>query len=136
MNKPVLYFLLFLILNSCSTKVEEDVDLEIAGKWKLVANLVDPGDGSGEFEAVDSNRIIEFFETGTYRINGPSCTPALETGEATTGIFNSTEETLLPNKDCGYEEFKLIYEFRDSNLIIWWPCIEGCGQKFEKISSN
>lgn len=62
-----------------------------------------------------------------------------EVGEGNTGFFyESTKDNdffdgeILPN-NCEYRETKVYYNLEDNNLILWYQCIEGCGQKFKKI---
>ncbi|NNJ37670.1 MAG: hypothetical protein HKP23_00325, partial [Flavobacteriaceae bacterium] len=57
MKKLLLFFLLLSL--ACTS---DDPEIEILGEWQLVEVLADPGDGSGKFKSVDSNKRITFFE--------------------------------------------------------------------------
>jgi hypothetical protein len=59
MKKIVLVILSALMIASCNK--DEAV---ITGEWKLIARLMDPGDGSGVFTEVESDKTITFFKNG------------------------------------------------------------------------
>ena len=50
--------------------------------------LVDPGDGSGIFMPINSNRIFEFFSDGTVTVNGILCYISSEVGQQNSGTFS------------------------------------------------
>jgi len=132
--------LLALILLSCTQNDDKTFtgNTVLIGKWKLIEQLADPGDGSGVFRPVSSNRILEFFSNGTVKSNGSLCYMSYEVGDESSGNFTSIDDNvyfdgeITPN-DCDYSGTKLYYSFEGENLIISYLCIEGCGQKFKKI---
>lgn len=138
--KNYMIFIFVILMSSCSSDDSKPLDENgIIGKWTLIEQLTDPGDGSGEFAPTNSNRTIQFFSNGTVSINGILCYMSSEVGEGNTGFFyESTEDNdffdceILPN-NCEYRETKVYYNLEDNNLILWYQCIEGCGQKFKKI---
>lgn len=139
--KNVLLILFSLVLVNCNPNDDKgsyEGIQELLGKWKLIEQLSDPGDGSGVFNPIDSNKEIEFFSNGTMTVNGVLCYMSSEVGEQNSGSFSVLENNdyydgeIIPN-DCDYAETKLYFKIEGSNLIIWYLCIEGCGQKFVKI---
>lgn len=140
-NCALLLVLLFLF-NCTSDDNSPKGDVELFGKWKLIEQYTDPGDGSGDFSSISSNRTVEFFSNGTIVANGILCYMSSEVGENNSGTFKliSSNETdtnhdgeILPN-DCEFSETKIYFDINSNNkLVLWYQCIEGCGQKFEKI---
>ncbi len=142
--KKVILIVLTLFLVSCSSHdnkilIENEV---LLGKWKIIETLIDPGDGSGTFQPTESDRVIEFFNNGTVIINGELCYTSSEVGAQQSGTFKfiSSHETdtnhdgeIKPN-NCENSVAKIYFDINSNNqLILWYPCIEGCGEKFEKI---
>ncbi len=141
--KKLLITILTLVFLSCSsddTKPSNEVDL--VGKWQLIEQYLDPGDGSGDFQPIDSERIIEFFSDSTVVINGELCFMSSEVGTKETGSYMLNTDSnndfqydgeILPNT-CSSRSAKVYFDLPVSgNLILWYQCIEGCGQKFKKI---
>ncbi len=135
--KNVLLVLLTVFLFNCSSddsKPEEAADSPLLGKWKIIEQLLDPGDGSGVFEAITSDRTIEFFSNGKVTANGVLCHLSTDTGAEGSGTFNEEKGSfydgeIIPN-DCNFSGARVFYKFQGSNLILWYQCIEECGQKF------
>ena len=130
--------LVALILSSCTTTDDKNYNKNIASKWKLIEQLSDPGDGSGVFESVQSSRTIEFYNDGTVRSNGELCFMSYEAGNVHLGTYSDTEDNIdfdgeIIPEGCEFEGIKIYYQFEDSNLILWYLCIEGCGQKFSSV---
>jgi hypothetical protein len=132
----MLILISILVLSSCSKQEDIYINSEVLGKWKLIEINDDPGDGSGTFEPVDSDRIIEFLKNSTYITNGSSCWLSTVTGENSTGKFNSTLSILDPDENCAFEDFAEIYfEIKDSFLILsGFGCLEGGYRKFERVT--
>jgi hypothetical protein len=142
--KQSVIILLVLVLFNCSSREEKPVieNENLLGKWKMIEQLADPGDGSGTFNPIDSNRIIQFFSDGTVIINGNLCYMSTDVGAEMSGIYeviaDDTADTInngfiFPN-DCDFAETKIYFYLPlNGNLILWYTCIEGCAQKFKKI---
>lgn len=134
MNRLMVFAIVLVTLYSCTKQDDVFVkNKELIGKWKLTEQLMDPGDGSGTYMPVDSDKTIEFFSNGTVVSNGPLCTITSDTGQKTVGVFYDDKEYIKP-KGCDYSAFKIDYRITDSNLFLIYFCIEGCGQKFVKIN--
>lgn len=142
MKKVVVLLLMFsLFMISCKTDDNQEKSALI-GKWKLIEQLVDPGDGSGTFQPIVSDRIIEFFNDGTITVNGELCYLATEVGDNNSGTYelindpeidSNFDGEIIPS-DCSSSETKLHFTLPlNGDLILWYLCIEPCGQKFVKI---
>ena len=127
MKKIFLIITIALLIVSCNKKKEKG---EVSS-WRLVEQLFDPGDGSGEFEPVDSDKTITFFEDGIIKSNGELC--SMEAGiteEGSTGNYISESNTITAN--CSGNDFSYSYEMNGDELIVSFPCIEPCRHKFKK----
>lgn len=121
----------YLIILSCSKKSESPANL--VTEWHLVEMLVDPGDGSGQFAAVESEKKLTFFTNGTFETNVSFCDP--ENGFGLTGTYNTETGKLFPN-DCPELVPGYAYEIQGNTLLIHLPCIESCIEKYARIIRN
>lgn len=118
--------LLLLTLTACKKD-----QLSIIGTWELVEVYNDPGDGSGDFTAVESDKTIEFKTNGTVISNGSLCMPSTESNNPMEGTYNDTNKT-IDSDQCTDQPLAIRYEITDGYLIISYPCIEACKAKFKK----
>lgn len=142
MKKVVLCCLVIFNL-ACSdddTVFENDSDL--VGTWLLIEQYADPGDGSGDFRKVDSDKVIVFSSDGTYESSGSLCFMGTTSDVEVTGTYeiNAEEEltaysadNFLTPEDCGFDNLKVFVHFEGSDLILSYICIEGCAQKYRKL---
>ncbi|AYN68746.1 hypothetical protein D1013_15845 [Euzebyella marina] len=141
--KRLSFFILMALLTVSCSDSDDEIDPEnpdLVGTWLLIEQYSDPGDGSGEYREVDSEKSIEFLEDGIFKSNGELCDLTIETGTNTSGtyVMNDTivtqfsEENYLMPEECDIEDFKVYYHIEEGSLILSFPCIEGCGQKYEK----
>lgn len=124
-------FLLFAtitLFNSC----KKNQDPELVSKWKLIEQLMDPGDGSGVFTPVISNKTIEFFEDGTITSNSILCQMSSESGTSSSGMYSESELSITLD-NCGISSFVIYYEIDGSILILNYPCFEACKEKYELV---
>ncbi|TDQ33009.1 lipocalin-like domain-containing protein [Zeaxanthinibacter enoshimensis] len=130
----LLPLVLICILVSCNA-ADDDIQntTDIIGTWQLRAVLADPGDGSGEYEPVRSDKTIEFFADGTFITNVSFCDGSRDAEEGFSGTYNPETGVLSP-EGCVYAGYMPSYSFEGKNLIIQLPCIEPCGEKYEKIN--
>lgn len=135
MKKIAFLFTLLVLTVSCSDDDDNKTTppQSIVGTWKLIEVYSDPGDGSGDFTAVESDRTITFNADGTLTSNGNLCYMTIDTDVSTSATYS--ENALLLN--CGFEEESLeyTYEINESHLIINYPCIEACQAKYSKINN-
>ena len=138
-----LLLVLIVILSSCTSNESTPTDeTGLIGKWKLIEQLADPGDGSGKFQPISSKRVIEFFNDGTVSVNGDLCFMTSEVGKTVTGTYMKTSDNnsdtqyegeIIPNS-CSSRSAKVYFDLSTSgDLLLWYQCIEGCGQKFIKF---
>ncbi len=118
---------LFISCNSDELNFEE-----LTGKWQLVEVLMDPGDGSGVFETVTSNRTITFAESGAFISKGDLCEISDSDENASSGSYNTIDETLTIDS-CDDLNSTITYKLKNKRLILVYTCIEGCKHKYQKI---
>lgn len=106
------------------------------GQWKLVAEYLDPGDGSGDYQGVDSDRELTINDDGTFISNKNLCEPFGENSAPSTGMWSDTTSVSwatgeLVADDC---EVRAYWQLIDDGctLQLSYLCIEGCGQRFER----
>lgn len=127
---------LFLLVLSCKNDDDSNNNVNeptLIGTWQLIEIYGDPGDGSGGFEPVDSDKSISFFENGTLTSNGSLCNMSNQAGDSTNGTYNTEESVILPS-DCSFENYQIFFEIENSNLILSYPCIEACNEKYIKLN--
>lgn len=108
-------------------QVDQNSQTGLVGKWQLTEVLLDPGDGSGVFEAVNSSKTIEFKSNGTISSNGYICGLSILPSTPSTGTYSLTDSTLQStNCTAGFE-------LNSSTLIVNYQCIEACKAKYEKL---
>jgi hypothetical protein len=81
---------------------EKDNELpstELSGNWLLVEALYDPGDGSGTFETVDSDKTITFNVDGTYSATGTICQLNEDANQGSSGTYDTVDNLITPS-DC------------------------------------
>jgi len=132
MKLKITLFFLSIILLSCAKRNENDINPGIVGKWKLIQILSDPGDGSGTFQNVNSNKIIQFENNNKLSSNGILCTPSTLSNTSSTGTYNEQELKIYP-LECG-NNITLNYQINSNELIIDYPCFEACSEKYMKIN--
>jgi len=132
-----LFLLLLVIATLTSCNNDDDtptISVGIVGTWQLRAVYLDPGDGSGTFQTVNSDREFEFFQNGTLVSNYSLCSMSGQTvsNNNNTGTYiEATGEINTPN--CGDNIAIRNYQLIDNELIINYFCIEACQEKYEKI---
>ena len=60
------------VLSSCNETPEENSD--VLSRWHMIEQLMDPGDGSGTFQPVVSDKTLTFFVDGTFSTENGSVT--------------------------------------------------------------
>lgn len=128
-----IYFLLvsIAIISSCE-KDDKNPDPELLGKYKLVETLVDPGDGSGTFQPVDSEKTIYFYSNDLITSNGDLCDFSTEADEPSSGTY-SLQDSTFTSANCTSSGLPYRFEKSGSYLILIYPCYEGCLAKYEKL---
>lgn len=128
---PVILCLLLIGLFSCEEDAEEKTDgTEIVGNWNLIQAFADPGDGSGTFEDVNSSKKLVILSDGTFTSNYSMCVINAETDETGSGTYNAADSLMYPD-GCDYKLW--FYMTQSGYLEVYYPCIEGCGERYEKV---
>lgn len=122
--RVILLFAISIVISSC------EKEPELVSKWKLIETLADPGDGSGQFQPVESDKTMEFFADGTVVSNGILCQMSVESGNNSTGTYSELEMNITPD-NCGINPFVVLYEIQESHLVLSYPCFEPCREKYE-----
>lgn len=116
-----------LSLSTC-----EKNDSALVGTWLLVEVLADPGDGSGVFTPVDSDRIIQFNDDGSYTANGDLCDFSTETSTSSVGHYDLVAGTISPENCATIGGTPIGLSVDGSTMIITYLCIEPCQHKYER----
>lgn len=135
MKKSILFLSIISLLLSCSKKECGFGNNCPIGEWVLIEQLVDPGDGSGVFMPVESDKTIQFKKNGSLSSNGEMCAMSGSSDESSNGTWSADDNTLTI-EDCfgSLGELHITFELFGEFLILHYPCFEGCAQKYEKIN--
>jgi len=134
MNKLVCIIFLIITFLSCSNNSDEQINNpELLGTWELQETMSDPGDGSGVFVPRDSDKTVEFKSNGTVITNLTFCNMFSSDKNGATGNF-SQETLYITPEDCEFDNYKIYVEIKNTYLYLYYPCIEGCGEKYKKIN--
>ena len=127
------FFLLILIIGfvtSCNKNDEISNLSDLEGRWKLSEVLADPGNGSGAFQSVTSNKTLEFDNNGNVTSNGFICDMSTGTNLNSSGTYSLTNRTINSNS-CPNNTIQ--FELNNGSLILTYPCIEPCKAKFIRL---
>ncbi len=127
MKKGILFFTLIGFLFSCNDD-DNSSEIELVGTWKLIEVLVGSGDGSGVFETVNSEKILEFQKDGIVTSNGRISAASVEANVSNRLRYSVTESVIFSD---GFSSMK--FEITDSFLIVDNLCTEPCQSKYAKV---
>lgn len=127
MKKLLLILTLSLSIISC--KNDDDSPPVLVGTWNLVEVYNDPGDGSGGFGPATESKILQFFSNGTVTTSGVLCIDA-SAGAISTGTFDETSGNITPD---GAQCLDIDYTLTSNSLVLAYPCIEACLEKYAKF---
>ena len=137
--KLSVFFLGCFVFLGCENPECDDTSVclaEIESTWALTEAYFDPGDGSGSFTPINSNRTITFFENDTFASSGSLCNFDVNDQEAMSGGINRTEGLLeFPNcfSNTTEEFISLSYSISGDELILSFLCDEPCQWKFIRV---
>ena len=137
--RGILLLNVIAILFSCKQNDDSDdsSEIDVIGIWQLIEIYLDPGDASGDFELVDSNKTIEFKIDGTLISNGVICQISTDSIESRSATYSICENTMM-SPDCrdnGYGSDITFFIDANNDLVLIHPCIESCLSKYTKISN-
>ena len=115
---------------SCD-KADKISNTELVGTWKLIEVLSDPGDGSGTFHPVKSDKTITFKKDGTISSNGKLCDMSNNSDHPTSGTYSVSDMTFR-SQGCADPNYEYSFKHDGEILTIYYPCIEGCVAKYKK----
>jgi hypothetical protein len=121
---------IILTVISCSKNDDDTLNSLLKGTWKLTEVLADPGDGSGTFNSVNSNKILIFSNGGNLSSNGVICDMSIETNVNSTGTYSEVNST-INSTNCPNSTIK--YELNGNTLILIYPCFEPCKAKYTRV---
>jgi hypothetical protein len=135
MKKVLAVLCTMMLFFSCSSD-DKDIPLDLIGTWKLQEINNDPGDGSGTFQKVESNKILIFMKNFEITSNGDLSDNTIESNSPSRGVYKITENSeasgiITPSKS-EHLSAEIRFEIKSSVLYIYYPCIEGCQAKYTK----
>ena len=115
---------------ACSDKDDPEY-VGLIGTWKLVEILADPGDGSGTFYPVESEKTMLFLSSGMLTSNGNLCSLDISADNPTTGSYSKIDKA-FSSSDCSNPDYAYPFEQQGNFLIVRYPCFEACQAKYQK----
>lgn len=139
MKKVFILSMVSIILFSCDktcnvTDVDQTIPkINLIGNWRLIEVLNDPGDGSGVFRPVDSEKTITFYTDGIVGSNGSLCGIQMESAPPSNGTYSISDSTITAFNCYGNDSLRFRFNIVDSKLIISYVCVEECPAKLMKV---
>ncbi|GAB6010297.1 hypothetical protein FACS1894179_09380 [Bacteroidia bacterium] len=135
MKKVLAVFCTMMLLFSCSSD-DKGIPLDLIGTWKLQEINNDPGDGSGTFQKVESNKTLIFKKNLEITSNGSLSENTIDSNSSSHGVYRITENSeasgiITPSKSK-HLSVEIHFEIKNSVLYVYYPCIEGCVAKYTK----
>lgn len=138
-----IFLLVSIIATSFSCKKKEVIqpnipESNIVSSWKLVEVYADPGDGSGKYQPVVSEKQLIFQKDGIVKSNYMFCVvgDASFAKKESYAIYDDTKRTITYDtclsKKVIPESLPYTY-LNDTILELTHFCIEGCGERYLKI---
>jgi hypothetical protein len=132
MKKILLLLVVVVVTLSCNKDDDSsNSNSLILGQWKLSHVLIDPGDGSGTFEPVESGKTLIFRQDNTVTCNGSLCYITQESDIITESTYSSSNRTIT--SDCNDAPDTITYDIIDGELILYYQCIEACQAKYTRV---
>jgi hypothetical protein len=122
-------FAILVIISFLASCKKNDRD-SLTGTWLLKEVLMDPGNGSGVFTAVGSDKNLVFNTNGNVNSNGVICDMSIESNTSTAGTYSEIDSTII-STTC--PNLILKYEVSGDTLILIYPYIEPCKAKYIKV---
>jgi hypothetical protein len=131
--KRILNVLLILMILNFSCEDDAHIEPELIGTWELVEEWADPGNGSGTFRPIESDKQITFTRKGKVISNGTLCEMSSTTEDKSRGKYELESSTIILD-DCNT---KISLSKEDQYLILGYLyCIEPCAQKYRKLTEE
>lgn len=133
MKHLLIFTISIFLISSCSPPKEPIDPSGLIDTWKLIQIYSDPGDGSGNFEDVDSDKTIEFLSNGFVVTTGTFC--SLDIGSNGIEEASYDDNVMQITAECGGQDLVITYRLNDNEdeLELSYPCIEGCAAKYIRM---
>lgn len=133
MTKKLFFFVALVAFFSSCGKDDSDNNTEnlpegVSSQWKLIAQYNDPGDGSGGFEPVESNKSLVFYDDGTLVCYGSLCSTLTGSDVSNNGVYDASN-FIITTEEC--DQYTVRYAYEDDYLILKYPCDEPCHEKYQ-----
>lgn len=136
MKKIFLFLLVAAIFTSCNNDDDTPAPQEVSliGNWKLIEFLADPGDGSGTFEAIESDKTLNFNSNGEITSNYSLCNMlVIVSPQDSSGTYSTTTGVIDVPSCVNNSPLTINFEIsNEGDLILYYPCIEACSEKYVK----
>ncbi len=119
-----------LVILSLFTSCKKNKRDSLTGTWELKEVLMDPGNGSGVFTAVSSDKNLVFHTNGNVISNGIICDMSIESNTSTSGTYSAIDSTII-SATC--QNLIIKYEVSNDTLILIYPCFEACKAKYTRV---
>ena len=119
-----------LVILSLFTSCKKNKRDSLTGTWELKEVLMDPGNGSGVFTAVSSDKNLVFHTNGNVNSNGIICDMSIESNTSTSGTYSENDSTII-SATC--QNLIIKYELSGDTLILIYPCFEACKAKYTRV---
>ena len=119
-----------LVILSLFTSCKKNKRDSLTGTWELKEVLMDPGNGSGVFTAVSSDKNLVFHTNGNVSSNGIICDMSIESNTSTSGTYSVIDSTII-SATC--QNLIIKYEVSNDTLILIYPCFEACKAKYTRV---
>ena len=119
-----------LVILSLFTSCKKNKRDSLTGTWELKEVLMDPGNGSGVFTAVSSDKNLVFHTNGNVSSNGIICDMSIESNTSTSGTYSAIDSTII-SATC--QNLIIKYEVSGDTLILIYPCFEACKAKYTRV---
>ena len=120
-----------LVILSLFTSCKKNKRDSLTGTWELKEVLMDPGNGSGVFTAVSSDKNLVFHTNGNVNSNGIICDMSIESNTSTSGTYSENDSTII-SATC--QNLIIKYELIGDTLILIYPCFEACKAKYNRVN--
>ena len=120
-----------LVILSLFTSCKKNKRDSLTGTWELKEVLMDPGNGSGVFTAVSSDKNLVFNTNGNVNSNGIICDMSIESNTSTSGTYSENDSTII-SATC--QNLIIKYELSGDTLILIYPCFEACKAKYNRVN--
>jgi hypothetical protein len=119
-----------LVILSLFTSCKKNKRDSLTGTWELKEVLMDPGNGSGVFTTVGSDKNLVFHTNGNINSNGIICDMSIESNSSTSGTYSAIDSTII-SSTC--QNLIIKYEVSGDTLILIYPCFEACKAKYTRV---